>query len=101
MTLDLMVPPLALLTLALAVAFGLSWLVFMLSGALAPALIASSGVAILGGTILLAWSQFGRGIISFSTLLYAPFYAVKKIPLYLKFLLKRQVEWVRSKRDDS
>jgi cellulose synthase/poly-beta-1,6-N-acetylglucosamine synthase-like glycosyltransferase len=101
MTLDLLVPPLALLSLALGAAFGLSWLVFMLSGALAPALIASSGAAILGVTILLAWSQFGRGIISFSTLLYAPFYAVKKIPLYLKFLFKRQVEWVRSKRDDT
>ncbi|MEO8640486.1 glycosyltransferase family 2 protein [Pseudomonas sp.] len=101
MTLDLLVPPLALLTLVLAAAFGLSWLVFMLSGALAPALIASSGVAILGVTILLAWSQFGRGIISFSALLYAPFYALKKIPLYLGFLIKRQVEWVRSKRDDS
>ena len=101
MTLDLLVPPLALLTLALAAAFGLSWLVFMLSGALAPALIASSGVAILGVTILLAWSQFGRGIISFSALLYAPFYALKKIPLYIGFLLKRQVEWVRSKRDDN
>jgi cellulose synthase/poly-beta-1,6-N-acetylglucosamine synthase-like glycosyltransferase len=101
MTLDLLVPPLALLTLVLAAAFGLSWLVFMLSGALAPALIASSGVAILGVTILAAWSQFGRGIISFSALLYAPFYALKKIPLYLGFLLKRQVEWVRSKRDDS
>jgi glycosyltransferase involved in cell wall biosynthesis len=101
MTLDLLVPPLALLTLALGALFSLSWLVFMLSGALAPALIASAGVAILSVTILLAWSQFGRGVISFSALLYAPFYAVKKIPLYLGFLLKRQVEWVRSKRDDS
>ncbi|SED95106.1 Glycosyltransferase, catalytic subunit of cellulose synthase and poly-beta-1,6-N-acetylglucosamine synthase [Pseudomonas frederiksbergensis] len=101
MTLDLLVPPLALLTLALAAAFVLSWLVFLLSGALAPALIASCGVAILGVAILLAWSQFGRGIISFSALMYAPFYAMRKIPLYLGFLLKRQVEWVRSKRDDS
>jgi hypothetical protein len=68
---------------------------------LAPALLATAGVTMLGVTILLAWSQFGRAIISFSTLLYAPFYAVKKIPLYIGFLLKRQVEWVRSKRDDS
>jgi hypothetical protein len=52
-------------------------------------------------TILLAWSQFGRAIIAFSALLYAPLYALKKIPLYLGFLVKRQVEWVRSKRDDS
>jgi hypothetical protein len=101
MTLDLLVPPLALLTLVLAAAFILSWLVFLLGGALVPALIASLGMALLGGTVLLAWSRFGRGIIAFSTLLYAPFYALKKIPLYIGFILKRQVEWVRSKRDDN
>jgi len=101
MTLDLLVPPLALLTLALIAAFGLSWLVFVLTGAWAPALMASVGVTLLGTTILLAWSQFGREIISFSALMYAPFYALKKIPLYVGFLFKRQVEWVRSKRDES
>jgi cellulose synthase/poly-beta-1,6-N-acetylglucosamine synthase-like glycosyltransferase len=101
MTLDLLVPPLALLTLALVAALGLSWLVFLLAGILAPALIATTGVLLLAATILLAWSQFGREIISFYALMYAPFYAVKKIPLYIGFLLKRQVEWVRSKRDDN
>ena len=101
MTLDLLVPPLALLTLALVAPLGLSWLVFLLAGILAPALIATTGMLLLAATILLAWSQFGREIISFSALMYAPFYAVKKIPLYIGFLLKRQVEWVRSKRDDN
>jgi hypothetical protein len=95
------VPPLALLTLLLGAAFVLSWLVLLLFGAWLPALIASVGVVMLMLTILLAWSQFGRAIIAFSALLYAPFYALKKIPLYLGFLVKRQVEWVRSKRDDS
>ncbi|MOA41929.1 hypothetical protein D3C78_1639430 [compost metagenome] len=68
---------------------------------LAPALIATLGLALLGAAVLLAWARFSRELISFSVLLYAPFYAVKKIPLYLGFLIKRQVEWVRSKRDDS
>ncbi|WP_223415738.1 MULTISPECIES: glycosyltransferase family 2 protein [unclassified Pseudomonas] len=101
MTADLLVPPLALLTLLLVVAFCLSWLVVLLGGALAPALIASFGLALLGVSVLLAWSRFGRGIIAFSALLYAPFYALKKIPLYIGFVLKRQVDWVRSKRDDT
>nr|WP_298163858.1 glycosyltransferase family 2 protein [uncultured Pseudomonas sp.] len=100
MTLDLLVPPLALLTLVAVAAFVLSWLLFGLSGLLAPAMIATVGVALLGVTILLAWARCGREIISFMSLLYAPFYALKKIPLYLGFLLKRQVDWVRSKRDD-
>lgn len=101
MTLDLLVPPLALLSLVAVAAFILSWLLFGLSGLLAPVMIASVGVAMLGITILLAWARCGRSIISFVSLLYAPFYAAKKIPLYLGFLLKRQVDWVRSKRDDS
>lgn len=101
MTMDLLVPPLALLTLILVAAFGLSWLVVLLGGPLAPALIATAGLATLGLTILLAWNRFGRGIIAFSTLLYAPFYALKKIPLYIAFVVKRQVGWVRSKRDDN
>ncbi|MGE8063641.1 glycosyltransferase family 2 protein [Pseudomonas sp. NPDC089569] len=101
MTLDLLVPPLALLTLVLMAVSGLSWLFFWLSGVGAPALIATAAMAMLGVAIGLAWSRFGREIIAFSALLYAPFYAVKKIPLYIGFLLKRQVEWVRSKRDDS
>ncbi|MNG72555.1 Glucosyl-3-phosphoglycerate synthase [compost metagenome] len=101
MTADLLVPPLALLVLALMVMFGVCWLAFMLFDVLAPALIATLGLALLGAAVLLAWARFSRELISFSVLLYAPFYAVKKIPLYLGFLIKRQVEWVRSKRDDS
>lgn len=100
MTVDLVVPPLALLTLILLAAFGVSWLLVLIGGPLAPALIATAGVALLGVTILLAWNRFGRGIIPFSTLLYAPLYALKKIPLYIGFVVKRQVDWVRSKRDD-
>jgi glycosyltransferase involved in cell wall biosynthesis len=101
MSIDLLVPPLALLTLLAVACFVMAWLLFMFSGLVLPSLIASSGVALLGVTILLAWAVFGRKIISFATLLYAPFYILKKIPLYLGFLLKRQVDWVRSKRDDS
>lgn len=101
MTLDLLVPPLALLTLVAVAAFAFSWLLFMFSAALLPALLASLIVALLGVSILLAWSQFGREVITFSALLYAPLYVLKKIPVYLGFLLKRQVDWVRSKRDDN
>ena len=101
MTFDLLVPPLALLTLAAVAAFSMAWLLFMLSGLLAPAMLASIGMLLLGVAIVLAWGKCGRDVISFVTLLYAPFYVLKKIPLYLGFLLKRQVDWVRSKRDDS
>ncbi|QGW77444.1 glycosyltransferase [Pseudomonas alkylphenolica] len=101
MTVDLMVPPLALLTLTLMVVFSASWLAFLLFGVWVPALIATGAMVLLVAAVLLAWKRFCRELIGFSVLLYAPFYAAKKIPLYLGFLIKRQVEWVRSKRDDS
>ena len=101
MTFDLLVPPLALLTLVAVTAFSMAWLLFILSGLLVPAMLASIGMLLLGVAIVLAWGKCGRDVISFVTLLYAPFYVLKKVPLYLGFLLKRQVDWVRSKRDDS
>ncbi|BBH45963.1 glycosyltransferase family 2 protein [Pseudomonas sp. KU43P] len=100
MSLDLMVPPLALLTLALVVLFVVSWLACLLLGVLLPAVLATLALMMLGVAVLLAWSRFSREVIPFSVLIYAPLYVLKKIPLYLGFLIKRQVEWVRSKRDD-
>lgn len=101
MSLDLLVPPLALLILVVGVAFSIAWLLFMLGGLLILALIASVGMLLLGLAIISAWAKFGREVVSIVALLYAPFYILKKIPLYLSFLLKRQVDWVRSKRDES
>ena len=92
---DLIVPPLAVLTLMCLAVFVLS-------------LISSSHLALLLSTILLialtiavllAWLYFGRKIISFKQLCYAPMYMLIKIPLYIKFFFNRQVDWVRSKRD--
>jgi cellulose synthase/poly-beta-1,6-N-acetylglucosamine synthase-like glycosyltransferase len=100
MTLDLLVPPLALLTLTAVAAFALSWGLFALVGLWGLALLASLAVLLLSIAILLAWSQFGREVIAFTSLLYAPLYALKKIPVYLGFIVKRQVDWVRSKRDE-
>jgi cellulose synthase/poly-beta-1,6-N-acetylglucosamine synthase-like glycosyltransferase len=95
LTCDLIVPPLAVLTLMCVALFACS---FVLS--IQPALLITSILLmVLSGAILLAWACFGRDIISFRQLCYAPIYALIKIPLYIKFFLNRQVEWVRSKRD--
>ncbi|MFK3776053.1 glycosyltransferase family 2 protein [Pseudomonas sp. NPDC089406] len=100
MALDLLVPPLALLSLLSVATFLLCWLAFFLFGVLAPALLATLALVLLSASVVLAWACFAREQIAFSVLLYAPLYAMKKIPLYLGFLIRRQVEWVRSKRDD-
>jgi cellulose synthase/poly-beta-1,6-N-acetylglucosamine synthase-like glycosyltransferase len=100
MAVDLMVPPLALLLmlqLALAVfnvaTFG-AWL-----GVWTPAAVSLGALLLLAWAVVLAWSRFGRDIVTLSELARAPWYALRKIPLYAGFLAKRQAEWVRAKRD--
>lgn len=92
---DLLIPPLAMLTLVCVMVLIAS----VLLGNALTVILATALVALLALTVLIAWVRFGRDIISFGTLCYAPIYALIKVPLYIKFFLNRQVEWVRSKRD--
>jgi cellulose synthase/poly-beta-1,6-N-acetylglucosamine synthase-like glycosyltransferase len=99
LALDLCVPPLALLAL-LTASLGLSGVgLWWATGSLWPWAIGLFDMTLFGGAVLLAWLGFGRSIISLPSLAYAPLYACSKIPLYLRFMLRRQVEWVRSRRD--
>jgi hypothetical protein len=50
--------------------------------------------------VLLSWMRYGRRILSLGSLAHAGLYILWKIPLYAKFLVARQVNWVRSKRDE-
>jgi cellulose synthase/poly-beta-1,6-N-acetylglucosamine synthase-like glycosyltransferase len=92
---DLIVPPLAVLVLLCVAVFVMSFI----ASAHIALLLSSALLAALTIAVLLAWLFFGRGIISFKQLCYAPIYALVKIPLYIKFFFNRQVEWVRAKRD--
>ncbi|MDP2248547.1 MAG: glycosyl transferase, partial [Nitrosomonadales bacterium] len=100
MALDLMVPPLALQTLLTFLAVLASLLVYWLTGDGALLLVALMVFALLGVTILTAWAVYGRSVISLGSLCYAPIYALVKIPLYIRYIFNRQVEWVRSRRDE-
>lgn len=100
MAADLMLPPLALLMqvqigLVVLAALG-AWL-----GAGTPALsIAVSALVLLVLSILWAWHRAGRDIIGASELLLtAPAYMMRKLPMYLAFLWKRESTWVRAKRE--
>jgi len=99
LALDLCVPPVALLTLLVCALFACSLLFGLLSGALAPLALATATLGALGAAILMAWWRHGRQILSGRQLTLALVYMLAKIPLYLRFLVNRQVEWVRSKRD--
>ncbi len=101
LTLDLCVPPLALLVLV-SLAFGaVGAVLWAVTGAALPWALALAGPLLLGVAVMGAWLRFGRTILSARELAYAPIYALVKIPLYLKFVVQRQVAWVRSERDPS
>lgn len=100
MTIDMCVPPLALLTLLVLVFCLLGIMLWAMTGNALPWSLAIISPAILSLAVLLVWARFGRAILTFGNLAYAPIYALRKIPLYLKFLVHRQIEWVRSHRDE-
>jgi cellulose synthase/poly-beta-1,6-N-acetylglucosamine synthase-like glycosyltransferase len=99
LVIDLCVPPLALLTLAVLASCGIGLTLWGLTGTALPWLLALVNLGLLAVTLLLAWICHGRDILTLSGLAYAPVYALGKVPIYLGFLIRRQVEWVRSRRD--
>lgn len=99
MTLDLCVPPTALLVLL----GGLSWIcglcLFLVTGSVATLGAATVAVSLIVVSVLSSWAAYARGFLPLSDLLLSATYALRKIPLYARFLVARQVEWVRSRRD--
>lgn len=99
LALDLAVPPLALLALLAIALSALAALLTLWTGAGLPLLLAALLLGSFGVAVLLSWVRYGRQILSAGDLLMAVFYIFWKVPLYLRFFINRQVEWVRSKRD--
>ncbi len=107
LALDLCVPPLSLLVLlslamvavagalALAGNSGLPWI----NGTTLPWAIGMAPAAVMMPAIALAWLRAGKDRLPLASLLAAVAYVLAKIPLYIKFLMKRQVVWISSLRD--
>jgi cellulose synthase/poly-beta-1,6-N-acetylglucosamine synthase-like glycosyltransferase len=99
LALDVSVPPLALLTLlVLGICFA-STLLYHFSSVAFPLLISSGVLGMLALAVLLSWASYGRRVVSLGDLLFSVVYALSKVPLYAKFFVARQSDWVRSKRD--
>ncbi len=99
MTIDLCVPPTALLMLMGV----LSWIcgasLFLLTNSAWALIAASVALALIAAAVFSSWVRYGRKILPFTELLLGTTYALRKIPLYARFLVARQVNWVRSRRD--
>jgi cellulose synthase/poly-beta-1,6-N-acetylglucosamine synthase-like glycosyltransferase len=99
LALELSIPPLSL--------FVMGWLGLTIAalvwGTTSDLWTAAELMAIAGSclflAILLAWAKFGRADLPLRQLLSVPFYILWKIPLYFRFLVKPQRDWVRTERD--
>jgi cellulose synthase/poly-beta-1,6-N-acetylglucosamine synthase-like glycosyltransferase len=99
LALDQMIPPLALFLMLALLNIILDGAFAVLSGRAMPLVFAAVTLSMAGLSVLLSWVRYGQQIISLSDLASAPVYALRKVPIYIGFLLSRQLEWVRSKRD--
>lgn len=99
MALDMCVPPLALLTLLSCALFAVTAMNFLIFAYAAPLVLASVLLVALTLAILLSWQRFGQQLLSLKDLFSALAYACWKLPLYMKFFVNRQLEWVRARRD--
>lgn len=99
MSLDLLIPPLALYALTLSTALlvmivlATAWPSFA-----AGAVVLATGAFAFAVAVLLAWSRFGRHLLGVRELLTAPLYAAWKVPVYVAYALRRRSGWVRTRR---
>jgi hypothetical protein len=98
LALDIAVPPLALLALLLSALWLISLVFWLLTKGVVPVLLATSAIGLLALSVIVSWRRFGRHIVSASDLGHAVLYALWKVPIYAKFIVSRQLDWVRSKR---
>jgi cellulose synthase/poly-beta-1,6-N-acetylglucosamine synthase-like glycosyltransferase len=99
MALDVCVPPLALLALALAVVLTAAGLLAA-AGRSFPLFVAVTGMVLFVGSVSLAWNRWGRQAVGLGDLLAAPAYVLRKLPIYARLLGRRETRWVRTRRDD-
>ncbi len=100
MVLDMSVPPLAFLVLtAVLYACLTSALAAMAWIALPVAMLGLLTLLIVGVCVLLGWWRVGRRWIGAGELLTTPLYVLRKLPVYVAFLSRKQLNWIRTRRD--
>ncbi len=97
--LDLCVPPLSLLVLMWLGIMTVSSLFTLVGASWIPVIISATAGLCFLTAILTAWSGFATEILPLNQLLIVPLYVLKKIPVYLQFLIKPQNIWIRTERD--
>lgn len=100
LALDLSVPPVALLTLCTMSTWISALLFFLFTDKPVPLAGATFDAVLLTASVCIAWRHYGRNIVPLRSMALASRYALSKIPLYARFIVSRQLHWVRTKRND-
>lgn len=96
--LHLMVPPLALLLVAAGGILGVLAGLTLLGADAAPLLTLTGVLLVALVQLFCAWLTGGRDYLSGRALLKLPLYILWKLPVYINFLRKPQVDWNRTPR---
>jgi cellulose synthase/poly-beta-1,6-N-acetylglucosamine synthase-like glycosyltransferase len=96
--LDLCVPPLSLVVLLLILLECITFLWFRITNHIAPFSISSASMVLLGASIGVAWWCVGREMMQLRDILATAKYCALRIPSFVRFFTKRQVEWIRTER---
>jgi cellulose synthase/poly-beta-1,6-N-acetylglucosamine synthase-like glycosyltransferase len=96
--LDIAVPPLSLLILTLFIATCAAAMLAAFGGSYWPIIMLLAGNVALMFSLTIAWMAFGRSILPLSAAAAVPRYVLAKVPLYVRFLTRRQTRWVRTPR---
>jgi cellulose synthase/poly-beta-1,6-N-acetylglucosamine synthase-like glycosyltransferase len=96
--LDLSIPPLALLAAAVVAWSALLLVAAFMTANLLWALVAAGLCSAMVLSVSLGWWGFGRDLLRAHELLLAPWYALRKLPMYAAFLFKRETRWIRTER---
>lgn len=96
---DMCIPPLALLVLLMVSAVTATTLAWWFLAWAAPLAVASATCGGLVVAVMGAWIRFGRDTLSAAEMAGIPLYVLWKIPVYVRFMLRRERNWVRSARE--
>ena len=96
-SLDLMVPPLALLCLFMLLGLIITGIGFLFGYKLPFFLLVGIGV-MLFGTLIVIRNRFAKKVIGLGQLLLFPFYVILKLPIYIDYIFGKETTWRDTKR---
>ena len=98
-TLDLCIPPLALLGMAWMLMTVIAVALACFGGSFFPLQLLGCGAVLMGASLFLGWLFHCRDKVPMEAIFAMPWFLLRKIVIYLSLLVKREKVWLRTERD--